>query len=49
MVRVKALDELTLGDLWHELSPEPDEFWADARQKQLRLAKTLIRERSRKR
>lgn len=44
MQRVKALDELTPADLWREVPHDDGEFWADARERQLQLVKTLIEE-----
>ena len=37
MERVKALDELTPADLWREVPQSEDEFWRDAREKNLRV------------
>lgn len=42
MQRLKALDELTPADLWREVPRGDDEFWGDARERQLHLVKTLI-------
>lgn len=42
MQRVKALDELTPADLWREVPREDEDFWSDARQRQLHLVKVLI-------
>jgi transposase-like protein len=44
MQRAKALDELTPADLWREVphDDESDEFWADTREKQLKLVKTMV-------
>jgi len=42
MQRLKALDELTPADLWREVPRGEDEFWQDAREKQLSLVKTML-------
>lgn len=42
MQRLKGLDELTPADLWREVPRDDDEFWPDVRERQQRLAKTLI-------
>lgn len=42
MQRVRPLDELTPADLWREVPEREDEFWQDAREKQLRLLKVLL-------
>jgi len=42
MQRLKALDELTPADLWREVPRGEDEFWRDAREKQLSLVKTML-------
>lgn len=42
MQRLKALDELTPADLWREVPKDEDEFWRDAREKQLSLVKTML-------
>jgi putative transposase len=42
MQRLKALDELTPADLWREVPRGEEEFWPDVRERQQRLAKTLI-------
>lgn len=42
MQRVKALDELTLADLWREVPRGDEEFWSDTRERQRLLVKTLI-------
>ena len=42
MQRLKALDELTPADLWREVPRGDDEFWQDAREKQLQLLKALL-------
>src|SRR5213593_1358284 len=42
MERVKALDELTPADLWREVPQSEDEFWRDAREKNLRVLKGLL-------
>jgi putative transposase len=42
MQRLKALDELTPADLWREVPVCDDEFWQDAREKQLTLVKTMV-------
>ena len=43
MQRLKALDELTPADLWREVPRgEEDEFWRDAREKQLAVVKALL-------
>ncbi|SRR6266571_5364114 len=42
MQRLKALDELTPADLWREVPKGDDEFWRDARQKQLNLVKAML-------
>src|SRR5919108_652557 len=42
MQRLKALDELTPADLWREVPRSDDEFWQDAREKQLRLVKAMV-------
>lgn len=41
MVTIKALDELTLADLWREV-PEDELFWREAQERQRRLVKQLI-------
>jgi len=40
--RLKALDELTPADLWRQVPRDDEEFWNDARERQLRLVKTLM-------
>jgi transposase-like protein len=42
MQRLKALDELTPADLWRQVPRDDEEFWNDARERQLRLVKTLM-------
>ena len=42
MVTVRPLDEIRLEDLWREMRPAPDEFWADMQEKQRRLVKTFL-------
>lgn len=42
MQRLKALDELTPADLWREVPRDDEEFWSDARERQLHLVKVLI-------
>jgi putative transposase len=42
MQRLKALDELTPADLWREVPHKEDEFWGDAREKQLTLVKAMV-------
>lgn len=42
MERVKALDELTPADLWREVPRGDEEFWCDAREKQLSLVKVML-------
>lgn len=42
MQRLKALDELTPADLWREVPKDEDEFWRDAREKQLSLVKAML-------
>ena len=42
MQRVKALDELTPADLWREVPRGDEEFWCDAREKQLSLVKVML-------
>jgi putative transposase len=42
MQRLKALDEVTPGDLWREVPGSEDEFWRDTREKQVRLLKVLL-------
>lgn len=42
MQRLKALDELTPADLWREVPRGEDEFWRDAREKQLALVKAML-------
>jgi len=42
MQRVKALDELTPADLWREVRRSDDDFWMEAQEQQLSLAKRLI-------
>ncbi len=42
MQRVKALDEVTPADLWREVPQSEDEFWQDAREKNLRVLKGLL-------
>jgi len=39
---VRPLDELTPADLSREVPEREDEFWQDAREKQLRLLKVLL-------
>lgn len=41
MVSVKALDEITLADLWREV-PLEEEFWSDSRERMQRLLKCLL-------
>jgi hypothetical protein len=41
MVSIKALDAVTPGDLWREM-PLEEEFWAQARERQVRLLKGLL-------
>ncbi len=41
MVTVKALDEVTLADLWRE-EPEDEFFWREAQERQRRLLKQLL-------
>lgn len=41
MVSVKALDEVTLADLWREV-PLEEEFWSDSRERMQRLLKCLL-------
>lgn len=41
MVSIKALDAVTLADLWREV-PLEEEFWEEARERQRRLLKVLI-------
>lgn len=42
MQRLKPLDELTPADLWREVPETEDEFWQDARERQVRLVKALL-------
>ena len=42
MQRLKALDELTPADVWREVPHKEDEFWGDAREKQLTLVKAMV-------
>jgi len=42
MQRLKALDELTPADLWREVPRGEDEFWRDAREKQLAFVKAML-------
>lgn len=42
MQRLKPLDELTPADLWREVPEAEDEFWQDARERQVRLVKALL-------
>ena len=42
MQRIRALEELTPADLWREVPRDDEEFWSDARERQLHLVKTLI-------
>lgn len=42
MQRLKALDEVTPADLWREVPRSDDEFWCDARERQLQLLKVLL-------
>lgn len=41
MVTIKALDELTLADLWRE-APEDEDFWRETQERQRRLVKQLL-------
>jgi transposase-like protein len=41
MVTIKALDQLTLADLWREV-PEDEVFWREAQERQRRLLKGLL-------
>ncbi len=41
MVTIKALDEVTLTDLWREV-PEDEVFWREAQERQRRLLKQLL-------
>ena len=41
--RVKPLDELTPADLLREVPEEVDDFWQDARERQVRLVKALLK------
>jgi len=42
MQRLRPLDELTPADLWREVPEAEDEFWQDARERQMRLVKALL-------
>lgn len=42
MQRIRPLDELTPADLWREVPEAEDEFWQDARERQVRLVKALL-------
>jgi len=42
MQRVKALDEVTLADLWREGPVAQDEFWQDTRQRQGQILKVIL-------
>src|SRR3990172_5128239 len=42
MQRIRALEELTPADLWREVPRDDEEFWSDARERQLHLVKTLM-------
>ena len=42
MQRLRPLDELTPADLWREVPEAEDEFWQDARERQVRLVKALL-------
>jgi transposase-like protein len=41
MVRIKALDELTLADLWRE-APQDEEFWRETQERQRQVLKQLL-------
>lgn len=41
MVTIKALDELTLADLWREV-PEGRDFWREAQERQRQMLKQLL-------
>jgi putative transposase len=41
MVTIKALDDLTLADLWREV-PDDEEFWRQTRERQRQLVKQLL-------
>ncbi len=42
MQRLKPLDKLTPADLWREVPEAEDEFWQEARERQVRMVKTLL-------
>ena len=42
MASVKALDELTLADLWAAVLPFEDEFWSDGGLRLRQLLKHLL-------
>lgn len=42
MQRVKALDEVTLADLWLEVPVAQDEFWQDTRERQRQILKVIL-------